>query len=147
MDGPVVAAQANGAIKSPGAAPTSILDPLTIVDHLRNILKVNLGATDRDLEAPRSLLSDENIQDTIQRCTRFASETQVALYISQNQQDDKFVEIENGDGLFTLHLHFGSVLTRFSRTTSSVYLYTLLGDRTFARMHSMRGYHKTQQSP
>lgn len=100
MDGPVQATGANGSLKPPSTASTSTLDPMTIVDHLRNVLIVNLGATERDLEAPKSLLSEANLPDTIQRCTRFASESQVALYISQNYVESKPLDGQNGNGMF-----------------------------------------------
>ena len=68
-----------------GHAPSSIqsttIDPEVLVQHLVDLLEITLGASKDDLENTGSLLSESKRQDTIQRCTRFASESQVALYV------------------------------------------------------------------
>lgn len=77
-------------VVSPGAngvPPTNSftsMDPNLVVQHLSNVLEVTLGASRMDLEAPGSLLSKLRRSDTIQRCTRFASESQVALYVQKD---------------------------------------------------------------
>lgn len=78
----------NMEVASPGAnghAPSSIqsttIDPNLVVQHLVDHLEVTLGASAEDLESPGSLLCVPKRQDTIQRCTRFASESQNALYV------------------------------------------------------------------
>ena len=60
------------------------IDPESILQHLSELLGVTLGASSDDLESPGSLLSPENRSDTSQRCLRFASETQVAIYIQKD---------------------------------------------------------------
>jgi dynein heavy chain 1, cytosolic len=60
------------------------VDPILIVEHLANIIEITLGATRKDLENANSLLSKSRYQDTISRCTRFASENQVALYVTKD---------------------------------------------------------------
>ncbi len=73
---------------SPGAnghAPSSIssttIDPDLLVRHLVDLLEVTLGASIEDLESPGSLLSGSKRYDTVQRCTRFASEPQDVIYV------------------------------------------------------------------
>src|SRR5204863_7871455 len=79
-----------------GLAPPSPLpaaDPSSVVQHLTEVLQSALGASKRDLESAGSLLSKAKYSDTIQRCTRFASESQVALYV---QKDLAGTEQANG---------------------------------------------------
>ena len=68
---------------SPSSTSTSI-DPGLVVRHLVDLLEVTLGASAEDLEDKGSILSEAKRQDTIQRCTRFASESQVALYVHKS---------------------------------------------------------------
>lgn len=75
-------------VVSPGASngglaassPLPLADPSVVVQHLTEVLQVTLGALKKDLESAGSLLSKAKYSETVQRCTRFASETQVALY-------------------------------------------------------------------
>lgn len=60
------------------------VDPILIVEHLASVIEITLGATRKDLENGNSLLSKSRYQDTISRCTRFASENQVALYVTKD---------------------------------------------------------------
>ena len=78
MEGPLNPGAPNGSIRTPSPSPPSI-DPQIIVDHLEKVLDVSLGASKEDLFAPGSLLSSAKLQDTLQRCARFASEGQSAL--------------------------------------------------------------------
>ncbi len=75
------------------AAPFASVDPARVVDHLAVLLEATLGATRTELEAPGSLLSRTRYHDTLQRCTRFAQDAQVALYI---QKDLLPNTLENG---------------------------------------------------
>jgi dynein heavy chain 1 len=70
----------NGVANTPFAA----VDPVRVVDHLTVLLEAALGATRAELEAPGSLLSKTRYSDTLQRCSRFALDTQVALYIQKD---------------------------------------------------------------
>ena len=81
----------NGHPSTMARVPT--LDPDAVVRHLVDLLEVTLGATPEDLEAKGSLLSDSKKQDTLGRCTRFASEPQVALYV---QKDIASSAVQNG---------------------------------------------------
>lgn len=85
MEGPLVQGPPNG-IQNSNPAPPSI-DPQVIVDHLVKVLNVTLGASEEDLRVAGSLLSPSKLQDTLQRCTRFTLETQVALYAQKDILD------------------------------------------------------------
>lgn len=65
-------------------APFPSVDPAQVVEHLASVCEVVLGATKEDLEAPGSLLHISRHADTIQRCTRFATDTQTTLYIQKD---------------------------------------------------------------
>ncbi len=77
----------------PSSASPSILDPEVVVRHLVDLLEITLGASAEDLEGKGSILSDTKRNDTVQRCTRFASESQVALYV---QKDIVAADLSNG---------------------------------------------------
>ncbi len=71
---------ANGHAPSSAAA---IIDPELVVGHLVDLLEITLGARAEELKGKGSLLSEAKRNDTVQRCTRFASESQVALYVQK----------------------------------------------------------------
>ena len=75
---------------SPGPA---IINPNLIVRYLVDLLEITLGAATEDLESEGSILSESKKSDTVQRCTRFASESQVALYV---QKDVISTDVPNG---------------------------------------------------
>lgn len=72
---------ANGHPSSPGPA---IINPNLVVRYLVDLLEITLGASTDDLESKGSILSESKKSDTVQRCTRFASESQVALYVQKD---------------------------------------------------------------
>ena len=76
------------------ASPPSSIDPILFLDYLVNLLEVTLGAKRDQLESRDSLLSRSSYADTLQRCTRFVRESQVALYV---QRDVVSVGAVNGD--------------------------------------------------
>ena len=67
----------------PPSSASAIIDPEIVVRHLVDLLEITLGATRDDLERKGSLLSEARKSDTVQRCTRYASESQVALYVQK----------------------------------------------------------------
>lgn len=90
-----------------GAASASFasVDPVRVVEHLTTLLEAALGATRRELESPGSLLSKARYQATVDRCTRFALDTQVALYIQKELAPTTGLtngEFEIGQPLHTL---------------------------------------------
>ena len=66
---------------TPGPA---IINPDLVIRYLVDLLEVILGASTEDLESKGSILSETKKSDTVQRCTRFASESQVALYVQKD---------------------------------------------------------------
>ena len=82
---------ANGEVTPP--TPPATIESELLVRHLVNLLELTLGASIDDLEGKGSLLSDAKRSDTVQRCLRFASEAQLALYV---QKDTVPAEISNG---------------------------------------------------
>lgn len=73
---------------------TTVVDSATVIQYLTEVLQVTLGALKSDLENAGSLLSASKYNETAQRCRRFASESQVALYV---QKDIAAAEETNGD--------------------------------------------------
>jgi len=75
----------NGGTPNPPSSTAPTLDPRVVLEYLNQLLIVTLGASREDLEA--SLRSSLRLSDTLQRCTRFASEPQEALYVQQELLD------------------------------------------------------------
>ncbi|OTB20055.1 hypothetical protein K445DRAFT_313860 [Daldinia sp. EC12] len=65
-------------------SPFVMIDPALVVDYLASVVTIALGASRSELERPGNLLSKSNYDDTVQRCTRFATDAQVALYIQKD---------------------------------------------------------------
>lgn len=72
----------------------ALVDSGAVIQYLTEVLQVTLGALRSELETAGSLLSEARYNDTVQRCTRFASESQVAFYV---QKDIAGAEEINGD--------------------------------------------------
>ena len=89
----VVSPGLNGHVPSPD--PDGDFHSDTLVQHLADLVEVTLGASTDDLQRPGSLLSSSERSDTFRRCTRFASESLVAIYVQKNLAD---VQQVNGDG-------------------------------------------------
>jgi dynein heavy chain 1, cytosolic len=87
--------QGQNGVLSPVDAPH--LDPQVVVDYIRDVLQLTLGASDQDLTANGSILSETRLPDTVKRCTRFAQESQVALYIQKEHLKDAPEVVENGN--------------------------------------------------
>lgn len=68
----------------PGPAQASLVDAGTVIQYLTEVLQVTLGALKTELEGTGSLLSPAKYDDSVQRCMRFASEAQVALYVQKD---------------------------------------------------------------
>lgn len=73
---------------------TALVDSDAVIQYLTEVLQVMLGAQRSELESDGSLLSESKYNETLQRCTRFASESQVALYV---QKDIVAAEEPNGE--------------------------------------------------
>lgn len=73
----------------PDGVPTAIsqgplVDSESVVQYLVDVLQVTLGALKSELENTGSLLSKAKYGETGSRCLRFASESQVALYVQKD---------------------------------------------------------------
>ena len=67
----------------PPSSAAATIDPEIVVRHLVDLLEITLEASRDDLKRKGSLLSEARKTDTVQRCTRFASESQIALYVQK----------------------------------------------------------------
>jgi hypothetical protein len=98
MEGPLSPGDANGVPRAPSPTPPTI-DPQIIVDYLEKVLEVNLGAVERDLHAPGSLLSDDKRTNTLQRCAQFSKENQLVLYVVKERSPEaSIVGLDGTDG-------------------------------------------------
>lgn len=91
MEGPLSPGATNGTSRAPSPTPPTI-DPQIIVDYLEKVLEVNLGATERDLRAPGSLLSEDKRTDTLQRCAQFSKENQSVLYVVKERSAEASID-------------------------------------------------------
>ena len=66
-----------------------------MVHHLTDLLEITLGASGEDLESDGSLFSPARKKDTVLRCARFASESQVALYVQKDVVDLETNGVDN----------------------------------------------------
>jgi len=55
-----------------------------LISHLSTVIQITLGATETDLEAVGCLLHPAQRRDTIDRCLRFANDTQSVLYVQKD---------------------------------------------------------------
>jgi dynein heavy chain 1, cytosolic len=81
------------------SSPLASIDPGKLVEHLVAVVTIALGATRDELEQDGNLLSSANHSDTVQRCVRFASDSQVALYVQKEITPASNVEdgpLDNG---------------------------------------------------
>lgn len=84
----------------PGPAQASLVDADTVIQYLTEVLQVTLGALKTELEGAGSLLSSAKYNDTVQRCMRFASEAQVALYVQKDLvASEETNDAEGGQGM------------------------------------------------
>lgn len=113
----------------PSSSTPGTVDPNLVVQYLRDLLEITLGATTDDLEGKGSLLSEAKRNDTVQRCTRFASELQVALYVQKSAiATDSPNSAANGhlsSGIFGNMTMVDLLLTSGSRTFGPLHLLPL----------------------
>ena len=97
----VVSPGANG--HNPSPILSTAIDPSIVVRHLIDLLEITLGASTEDLESHGSLLSASKRHDTVQRCTRFASEPQVALYVLKDiVLADHLIDSQSDSGIYCI---------------------------------------------
>ncbi|KAI9703864.1 MAG: hypothetical protein M1836_007636 [Candelina mexicana] len=122
MEGPMVSQGPNGIV--PATTYTSI-NPKFVFEHLVSLLKVTLGASKQDLERPGSLLSKTKHSDTVQRCTRFASESQVALYVQKDIITTDHL-VSDGDRSVNTSKYIYNLSSEVSSSTTTVASIVLL---------------------
>ena len=127
---PAASQGANGHISSPN--PTTRIDPEVLLKHLVNLLRVTLEASTEDLEAKGSILSDARRSDTLQRCLRFTSDSQVVLYVQKDAAASAVSQdLPNGHnptGKPQIKYWVNTTLTQMRRTTSTLHLLPILRD-------------------
>ncbi|KAK5456057.1 dynein heavy chain [Exophiala xenobiotica] len=63
-------------------------DPLNVLEHIANLIEITLGAARRELEAVGSLLSKAERADSLDKCARFASDSQITLFAQKDIRDE-----------------------------------------------------------
>lgn len=68
---------------APPVPATSLppVEPTSVIQYLTDYLEQSFGITKDDLEAGGNFLDKNKYPETIQRCSRFISEPQAALYV------------------------------------------------------------------
>ena len=103
-----VVSPGQGANGHPLSSPASgTIDPDLVVRYLVDLLEIILGASIEDLESEGSILSESKKSDTVQRCTRFASESQVALYVQKD-----VISLDNPESRVNGHVSYGMPYTK-----------------------------------
>lgn len=130
MEGPLAPGAANGSIRTPSPTPPAI-DAQIIVDYLERVLEASLDASGQDLRAPGSLLSPARLHDTLQRCTRFALESQsAALYVVKDRIDETRIDgLDGANGKCSPGKERATPLTA-SPGVSQHFTYTLASELT-----------------
>lgn len=78
--------------------PPESADPVLVLEHIVRLIETNLGAARRELEAVSSLLSSSKHADSLDKCDRFASEPQAALYAQKDVQETRVNGHTESDG-------------------------------------------------
>jgi dynein heavy chain 1 len=100
-----VTAPTSPATNGLAAAAFPTIDPNLVVEYLASVLQSTLGASRKELENIGSLLSKSRYSDTVQRCTRFATESQAALYVQKDiVGGDRLDGAADASSMYDLHL-------------------------------------------
>ncbi|KAF7869712.1 hypothetical protein EAF04_004496 [Stromatinia cepivora] len=104
-----------------GTSAFSSIEPKIIVEFLASVLQITLGATRHELEHTGSLLSEARYSDTAQRCTRFASESQIAvIYVQKDVVSQREGESPNDSSSILYNYSLASDISSSPSTTASV---------------------------
>ncbi|KAK0627667.1 dynein heavy chain, N-terminal region 1-domain-containing protein [Immersiella caudata] len=121
MTSAVEAATPLSTTPSPGAngtGPTGFgVSPHEVLDYLTGLLQTALGATQEELGAPGSLLSDGLRVITEARCLRFASDTASALYIQKDISPISSLENGNGEQHGPSHIYTATFDMSYTQNT------------------------------
>lgn len=98
MDGAVIAPLngAQGAL-APNTTSLPVYNVGTLVDYVKEVLTVTLGADRDELTSFGSLFSKEYYDETAAKLTRYAQETMVAIYVVKDLQERKSELSEDGE--------------------------------------------------
>jgi dynein heavy chain 1 len=110
--------------------PPSTADPILVLEHIAALIQTTLGAARRELEAVGSLLSKTKHSETLSRCARFASESQVALYAQKDQIEEGITNGHNDNSGNYASAVPDDVLTRTALDPD--YTYTLSSTISFS---------------
>ena len=82
-------------VSSPGGGYSGF-EVDVLLKHISDVLLLTLGASQTDLESTGSLLSRARLAETTTRVTRYATESQTALYIQKDvSASDTLDGVEN----------------------------------------------------
>jgi dynein heavy chain 1, cytosolic len=98
MEGPVVSQGANGIAPT---SPLPTIEPTLLIEYLVELLQITLGSSRKELESPGSFLAKSRYSESVSRCSRFAAESQVALYIAKDAISNEINGDAEGSGMFT----------------------------------------------
>ncbi|QIW99025.1 hypothetical protein AMS68_004543 [Peltaster fructicola] len=129
MNGAAIEGGANGSVDGITNGTSTSVDAKDVIRYLVSVLEITLGATEAQLKSQGSLLDDPQIEETIARCTRFALETQTAIYVTRERilGDAGGETLHNGDG----HGHDQSV---FSLRSELTYTTNTIGCVAFTKL-------------
>lgn len=125
MEGPLAPGAPNGSVRSPSPAPPSI-DPQLIAEYLEKLLAVNLSASEADLRAPGSLLSETRLGDTLQRCARFTQESQTVLYVLKDKVEDPAIDSQEATNGETPEVRLNAHSLMIGRHHHALHLHSFL---------------------
>lgn len=98
-NGTAIDGGANGSLGGT-ANGTSTDNARDIITYLVSVLEITLGATESHLKSHGNLLDEAHIEETLARCTRFALESQTAIYVTRERLlvDESDEALANGNG-------------------------------------------------
>ncbi|GAM88599.1 hypothetical protein ANO11243_066330 [Dothideomycetidae sp. 11243] len=71
-------------------------DSQKVVEYVVAVLGATLGTTREELEADGCLLSPDYLDNTIERCARFAADSSVAIYVQKDARPQENGNLQNG---------------------------------------------------
>jgi len=118
---------------TPDQALPEPVDPITVLEHIANLIETTLGAARRELEAVGSLLSKSSHAESLYQCARFANEPQITTLFARkdireelvNGHDDTPSECNNTGSVNPSNLaaeidHVYTLSSEFSPTDTTV---------------------------
>lgn len=103
-------------------------DPLTVLEHIANLIESTLGAARRELEAVGSLLSHANRADSLERCGRFATEGEVALYAQKDLVEETQINghTDEDKGTLVMVCRYFEVTDKRRSTRTTLHVYAVI---------------------